>query len=857
MNSKVVRPALTPGLKKLMYAMALPLALLGANSVYLAAISFLGYWRDTSYENPFYLWMFLLHLVLGFALVVPFVVFAALHVRNTHTRRNLRVKRSGYVLLAACAGVIVSGVVMTLRVLPLDSLGGRVSYWLHVLLPVLAIMLYVMHRAFGPRIKWRWGLVYASGVAIFTIGMAAFHSTDPRTWNVRGGGEEYFHPAESRTANLGWIPENRLMMDHYCLECHEDAARDHGDSVHKFSSFNNPVYLFSVRESRDKLLARDGDVRGARFCAGCHDPVPLFSGAFDDPDYDIDNHPTAKAGITCTVCHAITDVAGTVGNGNYTIEEPLHYPLTDSKNSMLSWVNRQLVKAKPAFHKKTFLKPLHKTAEFCAACHKVHIPFELNKYKEFLRGQNHYDNFLLSGVSGHGARSFYYPPQAQPNCNECHMPQYESEDFAAKDGKVHSHRFPGANTAIPHLMGLEEQTRIQVDFLTDGQMDLDLFGLREGGTIDGELIAPLRPELPRLEPGGRYLVEAVLRTMKLGHVFPQGTSDSNEIWVSMEARLNGELIGVSGARNETGHVDPWAHFVNSLILDRDGGRIDRRNVQDIFTVLYTKMMPPGAGQVVHYLLELPPGESGELEIHARLLYRKFDQGIMDYVYDDRRARGQHEGPTPEIPIVTMAEDRITLRVGAGADVEASSSPKKPDWQRWRDYGIGLLLQGNQGSQKGELRQAEVIFQRVAAMGRPEAEVDLARVYEKEGRIDDTRAALRRAVEAGVPTPWTVNWLTGLIEAQTGDFVRAIESFDRVLSTRIPDRGFDFSKDYEVIFEKAKAELSEARRHSGDERNRWLVECKNSLEAILVLDAEHVGAHYHLMLVYRLLDEREA
>ncbi|HBB73663.1 MAG TPA: hypothetical protein DC048_04340, partial [Planctomycetaceae bacterium] len=69
---------------------------------------------------------------------------------------------------------------------------------------------------------------------------------------------------------------------------------------------------------------------------------------------------------------------------------------------------------------------------FCSTCHKVSIPGELNHYKEFLRGQNHYDSFLLSGVSGHGARSFYYPPMAKENCNACHMPLREAADFGAR-----------------------------------------------------------------------------------------------------------------------------------------------------------------------------------------------------------------------------------------------------------------------------------------------------------------------------------------------------------------------------------------------------------------------------------------
>jgi hypothetical protein len=121
-------------------------------------------------------------------------------------------------------------------------------------------------------------------------------------------------------------------------------------------------------------------------------------------------------------------------------------PFAQSQNPLLQWVNNPMVKAKPDFHKQTFLKPFHKTAEFCAPCHKVSLPVELNHYKDFLRGQNHYDSFLLSGVSGHGVRSFYYPPTAKTNCAECHMPLSPSTDFAAKDfdgtgiRKTHNHR---------------------------------------------------------------------------------------------------------------------------------------------------------------------------------------------------------------------------------------------------------------------------------------------------------------------------------------------------------------------------------------------------------------------------------
>src|SRR5947208_3487393 len=56
--------------------------LLGANSVYLATITFLEWVKGLTYQNYFYQYMFLAHLVLGLLLVVPFVLFGIFHIKN-------------------------------------------------------------------------------------------------------------------------------------------------------------------------------------------------------------------------------------------------------------------------------------------------------------------------------------------------------------------------------------------------------------------------------------------------------------------------------------------------------------------------------------------------------------------------------------------------------------------------------------------------------------------------------------------------------------------------------------------------------------------------------------------------------
>jgi hypothetical protein len=331
------------------------------------------------------------------------------------------------------------------------------------------------------------------------------------------------------------------MQDEVCAECHADIAAQHAGSVHRLSSFNNPIYRFSVEETRRVLLERDGAIEPARLCAVCHDPVPLFSGRFDDPHYDPDTDPGSQAGITCLACHAITAVNSPRGNGDYSLVVPPAYPFADSDHALLKAINRQLIRAKPAFHKKTLLKPLHRSPEFCSTCHKVHLPETLNRYR-WLRGQNHYDSFLLSGVSGHRVDSFYYPDRATGSCNTCHMPPKASDDPAAR---LPSDPAPARAQVGPRpslrcrqhgrarLLGRPPEENAARVAVLERAARIDIFGLREGGTIDGPLLAPIRPELPSLEPGRRYLLELVVRNLGVGHELTQGTTDSNELWLDV------------------------------------------------------------------------------------------------------------------------------------------------------------------------------------------------------------------------------------------------------------------------------------------------------------------------------------
>ena len=106
--------------------------------------------------------------------------------------------------------------------------------------------------------------------------------------------------------------------------------------------------------------------------------------------------------------------------------------------------------------------------------------------------------WATSAASGQGARSFYYPPAPQ-QCSGCHMPLVDSTDPAARNGKVRSHRFIGANTALPFVNHDQEQLKLTQDFLRDGQLSVDIFGL----TRSNDVADAHRAEEDRREPASQ------------------------------------------------------------------------------------------------------------------------------------------------------------------------------------------------------------------------------------------------------------------------------------------------------------------------------------------------------------------
>jgi Flp pilus assembly protein TadD len=711
----------------------------------------------------------------------------------------------------------------------------------------------------------------------------------PDSMNGEGDGPQGdFFPSSAQVYGKQKIPSKFFMESDSCKRCHEDIYNQWYSSAHHFSSFNNQWYRKSIEYMQDTI-----GTKPSKWCGGCHDPAVLYAGLMDTPIKQIVHRPESQAGLGCMMCHSIAHVKSTMGQGDFYLEYPKLHELAATKNPVMRRLHDFLIDLNPEPHRRVFLKPFMRdqTPEFCSSCHKVHLDVPVNDYR-WLRGFNEYDNWQASGVSGQGARSFYYPPKPA-QCADCHMPLESSKDMGNINGFVHSHRFPAANTAVPTANQDAAQLKLTEDFLKNGQMSVDIFALSPAqaplkpgavsqsdmattfavgeeaeskvtGETTGE-IAPITAPLNRVQPslrrGDTVRVDVVVRTKKVGHFFPGGTVDAYDTWLELKGTDDkGQVIFWSGMveDNGKGPVEKGAHFYRSLQIDAHGNPINKRNAWATRAVVYVRLIPPGAADTVHYRVHIPENAGNKITFHARLCYRKFTwygtheafAGVPDPSKPNAVAPDYDDRPTlftaslsgvsakdekiPELPIVALAEDEVTLPVVAHTSpaAEPKTIAKKEEWQRWNDYGIGLFLQG-------DLKGAAAAFQKIteADPSNPDGWVNIGRCAVQEGDMGRARTVLEKALQLS-PNLARANFFYAKVLRSDGNYEGAAARLRAVLDQYPRDRVAlnDLGR---ILFLQRKYDAA-----------------VKVLQAVLAIDPEDLQAHYNLMLCYNGLGQEK-
>jgi Flp pilus assembly protein TadD len=652
---------------------------------------------------------------------------------------------------------------------------------------------------------WRAERAYATDNEPDATDRSAYSQTVKEHYNSRFGVDQPFLPSNAVTDTGEFINPKSFPTAKYCGHCHQEAHAEWRQSVHA-NSFRAPWYVKNVN-----MLINGKGIEYARHCEGCHNPIALTSGAMTQ--HSPVNRSFDADGVTCSVCHSIQQV-NTRGTGSYMLAQPA-VMVDESGKPIYGEVSDKEILAHLDRHSKAVMKDFYHTSEFCSACHKAALPRMLNDYK-WQRAIFLYDEWQLSSFAKQSPLPFYVKDQVS-TCQTCHMKREEIQlpDYGAKDGKLASHRWLGANTVLSKFYGYDAQMEKTIAFLRNGALNVDIFGIERNGD---KIIAPLGSAPFEITPGNILTVSIVIQNKGIGHSLVPEQRDFYESWVEFEAKdASGRTLMHSGALQPGGSLDPQAHSFTNRLVNAQGGLNDLHQVWDTRVVAYNNTIQSGRSQVVRYQFKVPADATGPISITAKVNYRRFNQHFIDF------GLGKHY----EMPVVEMAARTRTLAVGSNL-AESPDPQDNKDWMRWNNYGIGLL-------DAQQYADSAYAFKRVTEM-RPDyadAYTNVAIADSQWERFDDARANLQKALQLA-PHNARALYYFALVERIQGHLDAAISDLREVTAqfprSRDAHRELGFSLYQQHKYGEARAEY----------------------ETLQSIDPDDLAAHYILSIVYRRL-----
>ncbi len=639
-------------------------------------------------------WSVLTHTIIGAAFLLPLSWYLAVHWLDYNSQAFSDVVLLGYVAALSILVCCISGIVVTwqglfaLRTTPawrnvhlVSTLAVLVCILPHM---ILSLLRRVRVASAEPALGF-FGLV--SGATAAAVCMTAvlafvysgprFVNAFPRDYSYLFGKNRPFAPSLARTSTGGAFDARSLSGSETCGTpgCHSQILEEWRSSAHRYSAMDK---LFQGIQG---VMAKQNGPESTRYCAGCHDPISLLSGSKNIYADKLTSAQGYQEGISCIACHSIqrTDLQG---NANYTISQPHEYLWQWSVSGLPRLVRDFLIRTYPAQHN-LLSKRMYKAPEYCAACHKQFIDQEVNRVG-WVQLQNQYDNWAASHWNHKG------DPRKTIECRECHMPLVDSHDPAAGDSadynrspddhKHRSHRFLAANNLMPALLklpGWENQVRLTEQWL-EGQVAIPEIADKwaQGPVVRLALETP-----QRTAPGQKIPIRVILTSNKVGHDYPTGPLDLIQSWVEVSVRdQDGNVLFASGRRNKDNFIEPGTFLFKAEPVDQYGNVIDRHNLWEMVGVRYRRSLFPGYSDTVEYEAACPsalphqPGarpdrnwsrqqeysvspalKPGSITVTAKLLYRKVDQFLLNYVL------GKEAGVTA--PVVQLSQATATITVG--------------------------------------------------------------------------------------------------------------------------------------------------------------------------------------------------
>jgi hypothetical protein len=448
-----------------------------------------------------------------------------------------------------------------------------------------------------------------------------------------------FSPSNARTTTGRVIPAERMGGSASCGTpgCHSTIYEEWLPGAHHYSA-SDPFY-----ETIKGNYIHDRGPDSPRYCAGCHEPVPLVAGE------KILAHTGSNGteGSSCAFCHALRDTE-TRGNANYAVRPPDPYLFELASNPALRGIAHMLIRLHPEQHRRDYDVKPSQTAEFCGSCHKQYINKEENGWG-FVQLQDQYDDWKNG--------PWHTDPRRDLECQDCHMPEVAADDPARNaHGFIHDHRILASNNFVPEMLGLpgaKRQTELVNEWLS-------------GQTVVPEIakVWPSGPIVPvHLEPEGSFVpghpasVRALVTNLKVGHAFPTGPLDVIEVWLEFQVTDGrGRAVYSAGTLGEGGSIQGKTVEYRSYLLDKNAQPVFTHALWNVVGARDKRVISPGGSDSTVFQFPLPRNAVGPLQCEVRLLYRKFNFQTQAQLFP--------AGNGPKIPVIVISKATIEIPLTA-------------------------------------------------------------------------------------------------------------------------------------------------------------------------------------------------
>jgi hypothetical protein len=327
------------------------------------------------------------------------------------------------------------------------------------------------------------------------------------------------------------LPASALMDSGTCQTCHPAQYQQWAGSMHAYAT-DDPVF-----RAMNARAQRESNNTLGTFCVNCHAPVAVRTGMTDGTN--LDALPASVRGVTCYLCHSITEVTDTH-----------NAPLAlDTKGTLYGPIGDPVAGVPHGAGYSRFLDgATNESAQACGSCHDIvnlqgaHVERTFAEWKATLLSQT---------------------PNGQ-SCAQCHMPAsdgYAAEIAPFKMRRVHDHTLAAVDLATEPFpapgSGAESLPQNQAQQIA-AQAFLD--------TAVQESLC--------LNPATRRLQLTMDNVGASGHGWPSGATADRRAWVELTAYQNEQVIYASG------NTDPTGAFPTALPLEESSPDPDLWLIRD-------------------------------------------------------------------------------------------------------------------------------------------------------------------------------------------------------------------------------------------------------------------------------------